>query len=241
MPSELLLPLFPLEVVLLPGAPLPLHIFEERYRLMTADLVADDSPFDGRLVIAKITSGSESGSEDEPQTESVGTVVQVRRAEQFADGRWALVTVGVDRVTLGGVDHSGPYAVVEVTQLPDNPGRGAGSLVPVVQEALDTYLSTLRTFLTDGDAFGGQPSETAEVMGRLERLLRRLRLPRDPVAASYAVAGLLQIELSRKQRLLEMPDAASRLRAELGLLHREAELIGDSSLAPMTALTEYRN
>ena len=71
------LPYFPLHVVAFPRMPLPLHIFEERYRLMTADLVADDSPFDGRLVIAKITSGSESRTEDEPQTETVGTVVQV--------------------------------------------------------------------------------------------------------------------------------------------------------------------
>jgi uncharacterized protein len=58
-------------------------------------------------------------------------------------------------------------------------------------------------------------------------------LPDDPVAASYAIGGLLQIELSRKQLLLEIPDAASRLQAELHLLQREASLLDDGALPPV--------
>jgi Lon protease-like protein len=75
------LPYFPLHVVLFPHLPLPLHIFEERYRAMTRDLLADGSPYAGRFVI------SGGGDEDAPEG-SVGTVAEVRRAEQFADGRW---------------------------------------------------------------------------------------------------------------------------------------------------------
>ena len=46
----------------------------------------------------------------------------------------------------------------------------------------------------------------------LDKVLKPIQLPDDPVAASYAIGGLLQIELSRKQHLLELPDAATRLR-----------------------------
>ncbi|MGH2383352.1 MAG: LON peptidase substrate-binding domain-containing protein, partial [Candidatus Limnocylindria bacterium] len=52
---------------------------------------------------------------------------------------------------------------------------------------------------------------------------------------SYAIGGLLQIELSRKQQLLELPDAATRLRAELVLLRRESSLLDDGALPPVQA------
>ena len=47
------LPLFPLHTVLFPHLPLPLHIFEERYRAMATDLLAERSPFAGRFVEEK--------------------------------------------------------------------------------------------------------------------------------------------------------------------------------------------
>jgi hypothetical protein len=76
---------------------------------------------------------------------------------------------------------------------------------------------------------------------RMERLIKPIHLPADPLAASYAVAGVLQVELSRKQRLLEAPDAAARLRAELALLQREAQLLGNASLAPMGRFEYHAN
>src|SRR5512143_2318623 len=104
------LPYFPLRLVLFPHLPLPLHIFEERYRAMTRDLVADGSPYQGRFVIAAITSGAEVGEgRDAPTTAPVGTIAEVRNAERFADGRWALLVVGIERVMLGEVDRAGPY------------------------------------------------------------------------------------------------------------------------------------
>ncbi|MGZ8563605.1 MAG: LON peptidase substrate-binding domain-containing protein, partial [Candidatus Limnocylindria bacterium] len=54
-------------------------------------------------------------------------------------------------------------------------------------------------------------------------------------AASYAVGGVLQVELTRKQRLLELPDAATRLRAELELLRREMRLLDDGALPTVPA------
>ena len=223
------LPYFPLHIVLFPHLPLPLHIFEERYRAMTRDLLADGSPYAGRFVI------SSGGDEDSPEG-SVGTVAEVRRAEQFADGRWALVVVGAERVALGAVDRSGPYALIEVVPLPESVGDAevAGRLLPQVQAALDTYLDTVKRFVASAASVGRELPEITDVATSLDEVLKPIQLPDDPLAASYAVAGVLQIELNRKQQLLELPDGASRLETELGLLRREARLLADGAMPPIS-------
>ena len=223
------LPYFPLHLVLFPHLPLPLHIFEERYRAMTRDLLADGSPYAGRFVI------SSGGDEDSPEG-SVGTVAEVRRAEQFADGRWALVVVGAERVALGAVDRSGAYALIEVVPLPESVGdaNAAGRLLPQVQTALDAYLDTVKRFVASAASVGKESPEITDVANSLDEVLKPIQLPDDPLAASYAVAGVLQVELNRKQQLLELPDGASRLEAELNLLRREARLLADGAMPPIS-------
>ena len=223
------LPYFPLHVVLFPHLPLPLHIFEERYRAMTRDLMADGSPYAGRFVV------SNAGDEDATAGQ-VGTVAEVRRAERFADGRWALLVVGAERVVLGDVDRSGPYAVIEAEPLPETTGDAstAGRLLPQVQAALDAYLDTVKRFVAAAASTGRESKEITDVAASLDEVLKPIRLPDDPLAASYAVAGVLQIELSRKQQLLELPDGASRLEAELNLLRREARLLADGAMPPIS-------
>jgi Lon protease-like protein len=257
------LPLFPLHVVAFPHLPLPLHVFERRYRTMTADLLADSNPYGGKFVVTMISAGRELAAKPgigQLTVRRIGTICEIRRADKFADGRYALLAVGVSRARIRSVDHSGPYAVAEVVALDERPGDEGESLVGDVQVALDGYLSTIRRFLADRDA-----ADLAELLAdaapdadldanrdessagdvkrstRLERLIKPIRLPADPLAASYAVAGVLQVELSRKQRLLEAPDAAARLRAELSLLQREAQLLGDASLAPMGRFEYHAN
>lgn len=223
------LPYFPVHVVLFPHLPLPLHIFEERYRAMTRDLLADGSPYAGRFVIG-------SGGDDDAPEGSVGTVAEVRRAERFADGRWSLVVVGAERVSLGTVDRSGPYALIEVEPLPESVGDAgtASRLLPVVQAALDAYLDTVKRFVASTASTGRETQEITDVAASLDEVLKPIRLPDDPLAASYAVAGVLQIELSRKQQLLELPDGATRLEAELNLLRREARLLADGAMPPIS-------
>ncbi|MEX0625540.1 MAG: LON peptidase substrate-binding domain-containing protein [Chloroflexota bacterium] len=223
------LPFFPLHLVLFPHLPLPLHIFEERYRAMTHDLLADGSPYAGRFVIS-------SGGDDDAPEGSVGTVAEVRRAERFADGRWALVVVGAERVSLGPVDRSGTYALIEVQPLPESVGDAdtAGRLLPEVQAALDAYLDTVKRFVASAASVGRESQEITDVAASLDEVLKPIRLPDDPLAASYAVAGVLQIELNRKQQLLELPDGASRLEAELSLLRREARLLADGAMPPIS-------
>jgi len=235
------LPYFPLHVVLFPHLPLPLHIFEERYRAMARDLVADASPFAGRFVVSMITEGSEV---IEPRVEAgvvargqrVGTIAEVRSAEQFDDGRWVLLAAGLSRAMLGAVDASGTYAIVEASPLPEVAGVGAERLLPQVQVALDGYLATVKRFVATTASESQPQQEMDDVTASLDAVLKPIRLPDDPLAASYAVGGLLQVELTRKQRLLELPDAASRLRAELQLLRRESRLLADGALPPIAPL-----
>lgn len=226
------LPLFPLHTVLFPHLPLPLHVFEERYRVMARDLLAPGSPYDGRMVVSMITEGPEVGGDAE--TERIGTICEVRSAEQFPDGRWMLLVVGVARARILGVDRSGRYAVAGVEPLDEPEGPGAAGLVPSVQRALDAYLATVKRFVARTASGGDATQEARDVTASLDEVLKPIRLPDDPVAASYAVGGVLQIELARKQRLLELPDAAQRLRAELELLRREARFLDDGAMPPVT-------
>jgi uncharacterized protein len=227
------LPVFPLHTVLFPHLPLPLHIFEERYRAMATDLMADGSRYAGRFVVSMITEGSEVGAD--AAIHDIGTICEVRTAEQFPDGRWMLIGVGVARARIAPIEGAAtPYRLVEVAELDDPAGDGAAALMAPAQEALDAYLATVKRFVVRAASVGRtEPQEPSDMAASLDRMLKPIHLPDDPVAASYAIGGLLQIELSRKQHLLEIPDAASRLRAELHLLQREARLLDDGAMPPV--------
>lgn len=220
------LPYFPLHTVVFPHLPLPLHIFEERYRAMAADLLADGSPFGGRFVVAMITDGAEVGGD--ATTQAIGTICEVRTADQLPDGRWVLLAAGVDRARLNVIDRSGGYATVEATPLEEVAGPGADALLPRVQAGLDAYLVSVKRFVV-------RVASGEAMTDSLDRMLKPIHLPDDPIAASYAVAGVLQVELARKQRLLELPDAASRLRAELDILRRESSMLRDGDLPTVPA------
>jgi hypothetical protein len=225
------LPHFPLHTVVFPHLPLPIHVFEERYRAMATDLMADGSPYAGRFVVSMITDGAEVG--DNASTKPIGTICEVRSAERFPDGRWVLLAVGVGRARLGQVDRSGAYALVEVDVVDESVGEGAAAMLAPAQRALDAYVATVKRFVVRTASVGNDSLETTKVAASLDKMLKAIQLPDDPVAASYAIGGLLQIELSRKQQLLELPDAASRLRAELALLRRESRLLDDGALPPV--------
>lgn len=227
------LPHFPLHAVLFPHLPLPLHVFEERYRAMARDVMADGSPYAGRFVVSMIVEGPEVGGD--AVTQPLGTICEVRSAERFPDGRWLLLVVGVARARILGVDRSGLYAVAEVEPIAERTGLDAASLVPQVQAALDAYLATVKRFVVRTASGGDAEQETPDVTASLDEVLKPIQLPHDPVAASYAVGGVLQIELARKQKLLELPDAARRLRVELDLLRREARFLDDGAMPPVPA------
>lgn len=88
MQSDLLLPLFPLQVVLFPGAALPLHIFEERYKEMIGEAIKDRSEFGVLLATGQGLA-------------SVGCTAAVERVmREYPDGRLDIMTRGRRRFEL---------------------------------------------------------------------------------------------------------------------------------------------
>ena len=62
--------------------------------------------------------------------------------------------------------------------------------------------------------------------------------PSEPRRLSYLVAAAMRLDLADRQRLLEQPDTAARLRAELALLRRETALVAALRAVPATELTQ---
>ena len=105
-----LLPLFPLDLVLLPGTPLPLHVFEPRYKDLVNNCLRDNAPFG--VVRSKEGDIAEIGC-----TAEIVTVTK-----QYDDGRMDIVTRGVERFEVMELNQEQPVLRAEVTYLHDDPG-----------------------------------------------------------------------------------------------------------------------
>jgi Lon protease-like protein len=115
------LPLFPLRTVLFPGVVLPLHVFEARYRALTERCLAEEEPFG----VVLLRAGREVGG-GAVRLAPVGTMAEIRRTSQYADGRFDLVTVGTRRFRLDrAVEGRQPYLMGEVTPLGESLGDPA--------------------------------------------------------------------------------------------------------------------
>jgi Lon protease-like protein len=103
------IPLFPLNVVLMPGAPLPLHIFEERYKQLVNECLESESEFG--MVLA-----------DESGTRRVGCTAKiVELVERYEDGRMLILVEGSRRFRLNNILTGKPYYVGEVEYLEEEP------------------------------------------------------------------------------------------------------------------------
>jgi Lon protease-like protein len=199
------LPLFPLSTVLYPGQPLPLHIFEDRYRQMFARVLEGDR----RFGVVSITRGREThvpGVDDEPDWASVGCVAEIREVRPYEDGRMDVVARGAGRFQVAKVVQPSPYIVADVAPITDDPvDDDARARAGVVLGLFRRYLGSLLTLA------GEEPAD--------------IDAPGDPVAVSWLVAAGLQIDQPDKQRLLGILATAERLTAESRLLRRELALL----------------
>ena len=216
MPSRL--PIFPLPAVLFPGTPLPLHIFEPRYKRMLADCLASDRRFG-------ITPSRPAGEVPGPGT--VGCVAEVRVNQELPDGRSNIVVLGGTRFVLSRLlDETLPYLVAMVQPFEDDPDtQPALEVTDAVRQLFTRYFAGLRQL---NDAEAEEPS-----------------LPDDPVSLSFQVSGAIDCDPGVKQRLLAERSTARRVEAlalllpvltsavEAGLVvHRRAHTNGRGGAAP---------
>jgi len=209
-PAPQRIPLFPLAAVLYPGLMLPLHIFEERYRTLVADLV--QAPDDGGprvFGVVAIRVGHEVGaqvfSDGAGALHEVGCTAELRTVEAFEDGRYDIVATGVRRFRVLALDTTKPYLQAEVEWL-DEPGGEAADVLAA---------SALRQFRAYRDAL-----LATQGLVRTDDAL-----PGDPQVLSYLVAATMILDVADHQSLLAAPDTATRLLLELGLLRRESALL----------------
>jgi Lon protease-like protein len=105
-----LIALFPLDVVLFPGTPLPLHIFEPRYKEMIAECLAQNRPFG-------VVRALEQGLADVGCTAEIVTIVK-----EYPDGQIDLVAEGRKRFEIVGVNQERSFLQAEVLMIEDEPG-----------------------------------------------------------------------------------------------------------------------
>jgi uncharacterized protein len=193
------LPLFPLQTVLYPGLPIPLHVFEERYRQMFARILDGEM----RFGVVAIVRGRD--VDVAAAYHPIGCVADVGEVHRYPDGRLDVVARGRSRFRIDGVVQAAPYIVAEVSTLTEAAGEAAEQRTLKAGRLFTRYVTTLMRMV-------GEEVESIDI-------------PDDPVAASYLVAAGLQVDLADKQRLLTIPSAAERLAFEASLLRRELVLL----------------
>ncbi|HEV2527606.1 MAG TPA: LON peptidase substrate-binding domain-containing protein [Thermomicrobiales bacterium] len=195
------LPLFPLSSPLFPGMPMPLHIFEERYRQLLRDREGSDPIFG--VVLTR--SGREVG--DQPEIHSTGTGAELVVIRPYEDGRADILLRGTRRFRVTAHDWSGPYLLGQVEWLPD----------PSVEiDSVDGLA---------GEAAAGMGRLIGLAAAASGMATPNLELPADPTALSYTLSWTLWVNSWERQELLEVPDTRARLARLVEIIRREERLL----------------
>jgi Lon protease-like protein len=144
-----LLPIFPLELVLLPGVSLPLHIFEPRYKEMISECLEQKKPFG-------VVRASSDGVADIGCTAEIMSVIK-----KYDDGRMDILTRGVERFEVIEVNDERSFLQAEIAVVEDEPGRPANEIVT----------QAVRLHAEIAKLAGAQPSGPDDYVGNLSFLL----------------------------------------------------------------------
>ncbi|XP_050204540.1 uncharacterized protein LOC126654646 [Mercurialis annua] len=181
------LPIFPLPLVLFPGAILPLQIFEFRYRIMMHTLLHTDLRF------GVIYSDAATG------TAEVGCVGEIVKHERLVDDRFFLICKGQERFRITNLIRTKPYLVAEVTWLEDRPSG---------DEDVDALSTEVETYMKDVIRLSNR------LNGKPEKEAPDLRKNLFPTLFSFFVGSTFEGAPREQQALLELEDTAARLKRE---------------------------
>lgn len=146
LPPEI--PLFPLpDVVLFPGMPLPLHVFEPRYRKMVRDVLEGHRTIGMTL----LRPGWEPQYEGRPPVYEIGCAGLLDRSEPLADGRFNILLRGISRFSVVAEREGEPYRLATILPLDDEVGD------PAALDAARAQLLKAIGRASDGPAILMQP------------------------------------------------------------------------------------
>ncbi len=188
--------LFPVHTVLFPGMPLPLHIFEDRYKLMIGECVRDELPFG----VVLIRQGSEVGGP--ARVHPIGTVARIEQVEKLDDGRMNILALGEHRFRIAEIVQEEPYMSARVSFLPQ-----------LVSDLDEDELLDLSGAV--GRAFVAYDRLTALVDRDWEV---QAGLPDDAADIAYLVASVMPLSPREKQALLAQDSVDTLLRTERNAL-----------------------
>ena len=192
------LPLFPLPVVLFPGVPLPLHIFEPRYQRMLADVRAGDQLFGLSYFDAA------EADADVPPVGHVGCVAEVTEVQPLPDDRANILTVGLIRYRMEAyVDRGDPYLVGRVEFFEDDK-EDSSFLAQRAEEVSKLFMRIARAVRIINDERAALPELP----------------PTEPERLSFLVAAAMELETEVKVELLELRSTSERLKRLRDLLAR---------------------
>jgi Lon protease-like protein len=161
--------MFPLSTVLMPGMPLPLRIFEERYLKLLGDLLGEETPEFGVVLISR---GPEvGGGEKRMNIGTIASVTNIGTTEQF----YGLESVGSRRFRVNAWLPDDPYPLADIDFIPDL--IWDDTLMPA-RVHLETKVRQLLAFASEfGDLQYGPDVEFSD----------------DPMEACWQLAGVLPV------------------------------------------------
>jgi len=196
------LPIFPLPVVLFPGMPMPLHIFEERYRKMLTDIRAGNNLFGLSYFDAA------EADRDVPPAGHIGCVAEVAETQALPDGRSNILAVGVVRYEIESYVESGDLYLVGRARYFEDEDVDNPMLTTQSHDVATMFMRVANSIRAINDERGSLPdiSDT------------------DPQRLSFLVSAAMEIEADKKQELLELKSTSERLQRLRDLL---AEVVGN--------------
>lgn len=200
------LPLFPLGTVLMPGARLPLQVFEPRYVALLAHVIEGEDPLSGFGVVS-IRQGWEVG-ERENELHAVGCFAALDRVVEISAGLFVLLSHGTRRFRVTRLDEAAGtlWTTADVTWLDDARGD---ELAPYDRDdAARVAIGLLKAV----ESYCGTAG------------LEQPKAPDDVELLPYWAAQVVDLDRGDQQRLLEAPDVPTRLSMARRMVQRETAL-----------------
>lgn len=204
------IPLFPLNTVLFPGMMLPLHIFEERYKIMINDCLDADNTFGVVLAKNKQAVAPNVAGIFVDDIFSIGTTAYITAVERLKDERLNLITLGQERFVVKNIKAShSDYLVGEVDPFPMRKQGYNFAIDSLVAKKLKPMIEQYIQFLADasGESFSGA------------------NLPDDPETLAYLAGAAVQGPLLDKQQLLATDSLGQLIAKTVNVLDRENKIL----------------